>query len=302
VVYLYPILVYFIFGTGFDEINIYGLQSEGFFYSNHYGWASTMFLCTVPAIFQIFRLPSLYRIFLMGCTPLAIYLLIISANRASLLSISICLLALIFYRKGFSLLSKKNAKIAFVLVLGLIYFAIGLKDRKGSAIDFVLKKNEMQFETREKSENRFEVSSFAVNRFNETPILWITGNGLFNHEYIRGVTNLASFHNSYMEILFGGGVLIFFMFLIMMLFRPLYLYFVHLGNFGIIIIPLILIPFFESNLTGGQFLFFPWFIIMILFNCKDNEIYKSASDWKNPVSPVKVTNTQIPQILISKSL
>jgi hypothetical protein len=53
-----------------------------------------------------------------------------------------------------------------------------------------------------------------------------------------------------------------------MVFRPLKLLFYDLGGNYILIIPLIIIPYFESNITGGQFLFFPWFILMLLLNAK----------------------------------
>jgi hypothetical protein len=267
-VYLYPVLIYYIFGSGFEKTNIYGIQENGFFYSNHYGWASTVFLTTAPAILYLFNPGKLYRNILLGSIILAFYLLIISANRASFLAISIALMVLLLYPKGIQLLKKNNLKLLPFLILIPAYFLISIKDQKGSAIEFLIAKNEKQFETKEMEESRLVVTDFSFRHFNEQPLLWFTGVGLFNHSFIEGVTNLGAYHNSYWEILFGGGVFAFFFFLNVMVFRPFYVFKKYIGNFGLVIIPLVIIPFFESNLTGGQFLFFPWFSVMLLLNVR----------------------------------
>ena len=51
-----------------------------------------------------------------------------------------------------------------------------------------------------------------------------------------------------------------------MIFRPFYYYAKYYSKYFLLITPFAIIPFFESNLTGGQFLFYPWFIFMLLFN------------------------------------
>ena len=151
------------------------------------------------------------------------------------------------------------------------YFFMQMKDQKESSINFLIAKNEKQFESKKMEERRLVVAEYSFNYFMNNPGLWLTGVGLFNHDFIYGVTNLGGYHNSYWEILFGGGILIFILFLNVMVFRPVYSYFKYTGNFSLFIFPLIIIPFFESNLNGGQFLFFPWFTFMLLMNIRKIE-------------------------------
>lgn len=265
-VYLFPVLIYFILGAGFEKTNIYGLQKNVFFISNHYGWASAIFLTTAPAILYLFRLNTLYRSVLLGLMVLAFYLLIISANRSSILAVILAATALFLIPKGIFMLKRNNIHLILFMIIVPVYFFQSLKNEDNSAISFLADKNARQFDSGEKKESRIVLTSFAYNHFNNYSYLWLTGVGLFNHDFFQGVTNLGGYHNSYWEILFGGGIVIFFLFVYVMVLRPLYVYFKYIGNFGLVLIPLIIIPFFESNLTGGQFLFFPWFSIMLLMN------------------------------------
>lgn len=267
-VYLYPILVYFIFGTGFERTNIYGIQDQGLFYSNHYGWASTIFLTTVPAILFLFQLNKIHRLILLVSIVLGFYLVVISANRASLLSLGIAVSALLLFPKGINLLKGSNLGLIPLLIIIPAFFISSIMDQKGSAIDFLIAKNEKQFSSNKLEERRIAVSSFSFDYFNNNPELWLTGVGLFNHDFLTSSRTLSAFHNSYWEILFGGGIFIFLLFLSVMLFRPLYVSVKYLGNYALLIIPLTIIPFLESNLTGGQFLFFPWFTTMLLLNVR----------------------------------
>jgi len=268
VIYLYPVLVYFGFGTGFEQTNIYGLQDQGLFYSNHYGWASAIFLTSAPAVLYLFRLHKIHRFILLGSMVLAFYLIIISANRASLLALGLAIATLLLFRRGINLLKGANLGLLPFLVLIPVLFYFSLAEKKDSSIQFLLAKNEKQFETKELKESRLVVSEFAFGYYNEKPELWLSGVGLFNHDFLAGADSLGAFHNSYWEILFGGGIFIFLLFLNIMVFRPASVYFKYIGNYGLFIIPLIIIPFFESNLTGGQFLFFPWFTSMLLLNVR----------------------------------
>ena len=79
---------------------------------------------------------------------------------------------------------------------------------------------------------------------------------------------LHGYHNSYYEILFGVGIILFLVFLSFMMFRPLIRYIKYYAKYTLLLPPLMILPFFESNLTGGQFLFFPWFTFMLLLNAK----------------------------------
>ena len=104
--------------------------------------------------------------------------------------------------------------------------------------------------------------------FNSHPLNWVTGIGVFNYSLIHGKTNVLTYHNSYWEILFGLGLPLFFAFLSFMVFRPLYRFIKFYSKYTLLFIPLLIIPYFESNLTAGQCLFFPWFTYMLLLNTK----------------------------------
>jgi hypothetical protein len=54
-------------------------------------------------------------------------------------------------------------------------------------------------------------------------------------------------------------------FLVAYVLPTLITFFVRHSNRFIFLPPLMLIPFFESNFNPGQFLFFPWFIIMMYY-------------------------------------
>ena len=55
VYFLVPISFIF-FGTGFTTLSIYGDQDSGFFVSNHYGWASVLFILSSITILQLQKL------------------------------------------------------------------------------------------------------------------------------------------------------------------------------------------------------------------------------------------------------
>jgi len=272
-IYLYPVLTYFILDTGFERVNIYGIREGSYFVSNHYGWSATIYICSLPVVLNFFRKSLVVKILLLVCFILAIYLVIVSANRSSLLSLGIALPG--FMLLGRSVFELKGLRLLPVVFIAPLLIFLSLKDNKDSAINFLKAKNEKQFESSQLEESRFVVTSFAYKEFNEEPYLWITGLGIFNHRFIQSATNLRAYHNSYWEILFGCGIPIFLMFLAIMVFRPLRLLIQKKRGDLVLIIPLIIIPFFESNITGGQFLFFPWFFIMLLMNLKSNILKKT---------------------------
>lgn len=301
IIYFYPVLIYFLFDSGFGRTNIYGIREDSFFYSNHYGWSGTLFICSLPVAIQHIGKNRLFRYLLLIGLIQAIYLVIISANRSSLASCAVGLLFFILANRDRSWLQRKEIRFLPLILLIPIVFFLQIKDEKGSAISFLKAKNEKQFETKQIPESRIIVTNYAFRRFTDEPLLWLTGVGIFNHGLIRGVSNLEGYHNSYWEVLFGCGVPVFILFCILMVFNPLKLLIRRLGGNYILIIPLIIIPFFESNITGGQFVFFPWFIMMLLFNTKlKNGITKTpfpSLKGKN----FKATSNQILQTGVSNA-
>lgn len=267
-IYLYPVLTYYIFDTGFESANIYGFREGSYFVSNHYGWSATLFICSLPVSLKFFNKNALMRVGLIFCLVLAAYLVVISVNRSSLISLSLALTAFLLMSFKSPVGGRRILRLLPLLFLIPLYLNYMLKDKENSAIDLLKTRNEQQFERGEIKESRLIVTNYTFRIFNENPLMWLTGVGIFNHRLIRGASNLGAYHNSYWEILFGCGLPLFLLFMLIMVFRPLKFFLGKQGSDLIIIIPLIIIPFFESNITGGQFLFFPWFTIMLLLNVK----------------------------------
>lgn len=258
-IYAMPVLLFLITGAGLSKTNIYGEGGkEGqFFVSNQYGWACSMFIISSIDLWLNTKLSTRYKLFIVPTIIVALYLALISGNRASWLAIGLGLLIFILRLKNIR--SDFKVILAVIPILVIIWF-YQLPD---SALVTRLNETETQLE---RGEARFNTAKLAISEFNEQKYLWITGAGMFNYEKIIHGDGLGDYHNSYLEVLFGGGIVLFLMFLNFMLFRPLYYYVKYYSKYFLIITPILVIPFFESNITGGQFLFYPWFIIMLLFN------------------------------------
>ncbi|MDY7394198.1 O-antigen ligase family protein [Aureibaculum sp. 2210JD6-5] len=266
IVYAMVPLTYFIFGQGIGEINIYGSQTGDFFFSNHYGWGSSLFILSALTILRYYPLKSYLRLTLYLYLPFVFYLLIISGNRSGLLSVLIALVFLIF-KDSFI---KSTYKIYLIFGTIVIYGFIAIQDN--SIVEFLQEKNKTQIETGQ--EARLIGTNAMLRSFDHNPVHWFTGVGMFDYTELRmygGV--LSSYHNSYWEILFGAGIAVFLLFLYFMIIHPFRIFWKVTSNYSLLIFPLILIPFFESNLTAGQFLFFPWFTYMTLMNAKEFNFY-----------------------------
>ena len=116
-VYAIPMLSYVVFGGGFSGKSVYGLQEEMVFVSNHFGWSAALFLL---ATFHLDLGRKTYqklvlRIFML----LAIYLLVVSGNRASLLAVALAFIVILFYYKGVPIYTKFFILIAPVILSSL---------------------------------------------------------------------------------------------------------------------------------------------------------------------------------------
>jgi len=264
-IYAIPVLAFLVSGVGFGEFNIYGYGGkEGqFFVSNQYGWACAVFVISAVDLWLNTRLTSLYKIFLFVGVLIALYLSLISGNRASWVSILLAMLVFI--------LRLKNIRTDFKIIIATIPIVaiIWFYQMPDSSLQTRLTDTENQLE---KGEARFNTARLALNKFDDNKLLWITGAGMFNYEELIHGEGLGDFHNSYLEVLFGGGIILFLLFINFTVFRPLYYYITYYSKYFLIIPPFFVIPFLESNLTGGQFLFFPWFILMLLFNIPPDQV------------------------------
>jgi hypothetical protein len=259
-VYFLPIASYFVTRGSLADTNIYYISAEGegtAFVSNHYGWASTLFLVSGLDLLRNQPLPIWRRVFIILFSGVALYLILISGNRTSWLSLLCVGLVFVFRYRRMALYQKV---LVALLPLGLIGYLLQDPD---SALNNRIQKTKVQ---NRKGETRAKTAVLMINFFNEYPSNWITGIGLFNHSKIRNILSGRGYHNSYFEILFGAGGVVFGYFFYLFVFRPLYVYLRYFAHYYLFFLPLIIISYFESNLTGGQFLFFPWFIAVVLFS------------------------------------
>lgn len=259
-IYSVPLIVYILSGGKITNTNIYGSGGdEQAFASNNYGWSATMYILSYLFIWKDVHLKKYWRIFFGFLFLIAIILFFTSANRASWLSMAVAMIPFFFTYKELNI----TYKIAGLLVV-LGFVAYLLAD-PNSSLNYARNKTQNQEKI---GESRFETAKIMYDHLNDDPTLWITGIGMFNFSVIKGNTNLSSYHNSYYEVLFGAGVLLFLVFLSFIVFRPLVRFIRYYSKYTLLLPPLMIIPFFESNITGGQFLFFPWFTFMLLLNAK----------------------------------
>jgi O-antigen ligase len=259
-VYAIPIASFFFTGGSLSDTNIYYISSENestLFVSNHYGWSASLFLVTAIDLLTNRPIPIYRKGLLIVGSVVAMYLVLISGNRTSWLSLSVVGLVFIFRYQLVGVTKK-----ALLLAIPVMLINYLILDPK-SALNNRLQKTEVQ---QKKGEPRASRAAISIQYFNEYPALWMTGLGLFNQSKIKSITGNPSYHNSYLDILFGTGIFGFIFFVYLLLFIPLITYLRFFASKYLFLFPVIIIPFFESNLTGGQFLFFPWFILVTLLS------------------------------------
>lgn len=260
VIYCVPLITYILSGGSISDTNIYGPGGEGqMFSSNNYGWSATLYLLSLLFVWKDIKLKKYGKVFFVILLPVAIILFFTSANRSSWLSMSVTMIPFLLSYKGLHL----KYKIAIMLII-LGFISILLAD-PDSSINFAREKSHRQEQI---GEERFKVASIMYDHLNKEPSLWITGVGMFNFSSIKNKSNLGGYHNSYYEILFGVGILLFLVFLSFMVFKPVIRFIKYYSKYTLLLPALIILPFFESDITGGQFLFFPWFTFMFLMNAK----------------------------------
>ncbi|PIE49113.1 MAG: hypothetical protein CSA39_04400 [Flavobacteriales bacterium] len=271
ITYVLVPLSFLFLGFEIERTNIYGYQEGEFFVSNHYGWSSVLFLLSSITVLRFYPLKKLYRILILIFIPFVFYVLIISGNRAGLFSAGIAFFIFLFKDRFFPLVGK-------LMVLFLIVFSVFLVSlTENSSIDFIELRNETQLKSG--SEGRLIGTNAMLRSFEYNPVYWFTGVGMFDYSELHKYGGiLPVYHNSYWEVLFGSGIIVFIIFLKIMIYDPFKIFWKKISSFSLVIIPLIIIPFFETNLTAGQFLFFPWFSIIILLNAKEFHISLPIDD------------------------
>lgn len=282
-IYSIPLLFYILSGGNITETNIYGPGGdEQAFASNNYGWSATIYILSYLFVWKDIHLKKYWKIFFGLLLLVAIILFFTSGNRSSWLSMGVVMIPFIFTYKELNIRYKLAG---FLVVLGFVAYLLA---DPNSSLNYARNKTEKQEQV---GEARFETAKVMFDKFNDDKTLWVTGVGMFNFDLLKNRGFLQGYHNSYYEILFGAGILLFLVFFSFMVFRPLVRFVKYYSKYTLLLPPLMIIPFFESNITGGQFLFFPWFSFMFLLNAKikfwDNETYNVS------IQKYKIADTDI---------
>ena len=272
-IYSIPLIVYIISGGSISDTNIYGgVGEDQMFAANQYGWSATIYILSYLFVWKDIQLKKYFKIIFGVLLPVAVLLFFTSANRTSWVSMAV---AMIPFFVSYKQMHLKYKIVGILIVLGFISFLLA---DPNSSINFASEKSHKQEQT---GEARFETAEIMFNHFNKEPILWLTGVGMFNFSVLKNKGVLKAYHNSYYEILFGAGSFLFLVFLSFIVFRPTIRYIKYYSKYTLLLPPLLIIPFFESVLTAGQLLFFPWFTFMLLMNAKikywNKETFKASS-------------------------
>ena len=244
VVYLFPILSFIISGGKLTE-SFYGLSEGNNFYSNHYGWSAV--ICF--SILMDDNFVKTKKIIWVTMVVVLISMIIISNNRTSMICLALILLSKYVFIRTFV----RNIPI----IIGILIILIFQFDN----LDFVITKTNNQITS--SNIPRIELLKLLYTTFVSKLSTILFGMGLGNYSILKQSTlSLSSFHNTYSDVIFGGGILFAFSFFRCFII-PLFLTIQTKFNFRYICIPLIIIPFFESNLTMGQFIFYPLFTVSL---------------------------------------
>lgn len=258
--YLFPIIYFVLFVRKFEASGIYGINEEAQgFVSNHYGWSASFIVLYYLTMFQnqlkAFKIID-YFIFLTS-----FIILVLSSNRAGLASVALALLIHIFKLKKISV---KKLMFNLLVFIGISIFIYQQYTTKNSALEFMIQKSSSQIE--EDSEARFIIASHSFDLFVSDFFNLFFGFGFFDDNHIiDSGFNFSSYHNSYLDIFFGIGIIGSILFLKTFYFKSIPFLRNNITQYYYVI-PLLIIPYFESNTTSGQFLFFPWFSYLVFLS------------------------------------
>lgn len=121
------------------------------------------------------------------------------------------------------------------------------------------------------------MAGLALRVLDQNPNLILTGFGYDNFRNgIKAYTGIElelPSHNSYLELLTTTGAISFLFFFFCFFLNAVVQYIWYDIKKFVYLPTLLLIPFFESNLNSGQFLFFPWMTFMFFYiHCRSPQI------------------------------
>jgi len=258
VVYSFPVLVFCLSGNPFARLSIYGDDSTGF-YSNQLGWASVVVVGCLLSLLPQWAAVRKYWFLWAGAMLLCLWLLLITGSRSSYLSLGAVLLVLLVFSRSVGILPK----VTVALLIGLgIYLSINIKE---SAVAQRLDKTRNQLE---KVEPRLQSARLAFRALDLENHRYVTGLGFDVYtESVRKITGIKPInaHNSYLELLVCTGVLVFGIFALGLVVPALVRYFVFDARTFCFVPPILIIPYFENNIGAGQFIFFPWMLLLFFY-------------------------------------
>ncbi len=265
--YFYPVAVLFFYGVVFQTENIYG-QNIGMYKANVLGWACGFFILTGFDLYANRPMPAWLRNAFFGVAGLTLWGIVLTGSRSTYLALGAAALVLALRSNRIS----TQLKIGITLcLLAFAYYIIVSPD---SVINLRSQYAEIR---QQKGEIRFELAQKAIQILWDYPSVFFTGFGFDNFRaglatYGGIKTDLAS-HNSYLELLFGSGAFTFLFFIIFLVINALQKYVVFDSRRFVFMPMLFIVPYFESNLNAGQFLFFPWMTFLFYY------VHATSSQW-----------------------
>jgi O-antigen ligase len=276
--YLYPLLIAFAWANPLALGNLYGATVGGF-KSNVLGWAAMAFFVTAIDQVNNYRLNGWYKKLLLGISVLGLLTLAATGSRSSYLCLAISLVLLVVSSKKVKVFAKV---LMTILIVGLAYYNLANPE---SVVNKRIQKSEQQLE---KGESRFQMAEIALETMLENPLLLLTGFGYDNFQegiaQYRGIELELRSHNSYLELFITTGFFSFLFFLIFLVLNALIRYVLFDIRRFVFLPTFMIIPFFESNLNAGQFLFFPWMTFLFY--------YVHAGSRQYPVPASEVTEAK----------
>jgi O-Antigen ligase len=257
--YFYPVGVMFFYGVMFQTENIYG-QNIGTYKANVLGWSCGFFVLTGFDLYANRPMSAWLRNVFFGIALITLWGVVLTGSRSTYIALAAAALVLALRS------SQISVQLKGVITLCLVAFAYYIITSPDSVINLRSQYAEIR---QQKGEIRFELAQKAIELLWAYPGLLFTGFGFDNFRaglatYGGIKTELAS-HNSYLELLFGSGLFVFGFFMIFLVFNALQKY-VHFDSRRFVFMPMLfIVPYFESNLNAGQFLFFPWMTFLFYY-------------------------------------
>lgn len=284
--YFYPVAIMLLNGVSFQSENIYG-QNIGAYKANVLGWACVVFLLSSFDVFNNTNTKKWLQYLFYILSAVTLWGIVLTGSRSSYLALAAASTVLVLRSKSISPIFKI---LILIIICGLAYYIFTSPD---SVVNLRAKYAIIR---QQRGEIRVQLASRAFTALWEYPGVMFTGFGFDNFRaglaYYAGIkTDLAS-HNSYLEVLFSSGLLTFLFFILFFVINSL-LKFIKFDSKEFIFLPAILvIPYFESNLNAGQFLFFPWMTFLFYYihvgslqvpitNTAEREQYEKAPNYIN---------------------